>query len=210
MWARVKGKTENDLIALFAHAYMFRPGYIHPERGVTSRTGWIRVLVTLLRPIGFVLKQFPGVGTSTDVVGTGDDRRRAQRGAVARGRDSRDQSSWAGAPRADSELCRGQRPSSRNQCPYLRCCQDDGTGPVRPGEGSRATMASTKLSWVAGVTFGVGGLCGFVLPSVAFANNPEAKFESMDTTATARSPRMNTRRRPAGCSRRWTPTPTAR
>jgi hypothetical protein len=43
MWARVKGKTENDLIKLFAHAYMFRPGYIHPEKGVRSRTGWIRV-----------------------------------------------------------------------------------------------------------------------------------------------------------------------
>jgi Ca2+-binding EF-hand superfamily protein len=42
-------------------------------------------------------------------------------------------------------------------------------------------MASTKLSWVAGVAFGVGGVCGFVLPSVAFANNPEARFESMDT-----------------------------
>src|SRR5262245_13031557 len=32
MWARVKGKTENDLTALFERAYMFRPGYIHPEK----------------------------------------------------------------------------------------------------------------------------------------------------------------------------------
>jgi uncharacterized protein YbjT (DUF2867 family) len=31
MWARVKGKTENDLLKLpFKSAYMFRPGYIQP------------------------------------------------------------------------------------------------------------------------------------------------------------------------------------
>jgi hypothetical protein len=33
-WARVKGKLENDLIALgFKDAYMFRPGYIEPYKG---------------------------------------------------------------------------------------------------------------------------------------------------------------------------------
>ena len=69
MWARVKGKTENDLLALFERAYMFRPGYIHPERGVVSRTGWIRVATVVLRPIGAVLKHIPSVGTRTDVVG---------------------------------------------------------------------------------------------------------------------------------------------
>jgi uncharacterized protein YbjT (DUF2867 family) len=69
MWARVKGKTENDLLALFATAYMFRPGYIHPEKGAVSRTRWIRVAATVLRPVGFLLKQIPGVGTSTDTVG---------------------------------------------------------------------------------------------------------------------------------------------
>ena len=31
MWARVKGKTENDLAKLpFKHVYNFRPGYMHP------------------------------------------------------------------------------------------------------------------------------------------------------------------------------------
>jgi len=69
MWARVKGKTENDLIKLFAHAYMFRPGYIHPEKGVRSRTGWIRVAVTVLKPVGALLKRLPGVGTGSDVLG---------------------------------------------------------------------------------------------------------------------------------------------
>lgn len=34
MWARVKGKTENDLLKLpFKDAYMFRPGFIKPIRG---------------------------------------------------------------------------------------------------------------------------------------------------------------------------------
>ncbi len=39
MWARVKGKTENDLLNLgFKQAYMFRPGAIIPLRGIKSRT----------------------------------------------------------------------------------------------------------------------------------------------------------------------------
>jgi hypothetical protein len=34
MWARVKGKTENDLLKLpFKDAFMFRPGYIQPIKG---------------------------------------------------------------------------------------------------------------------------------------------------------------------------------
>ncbi len=39
MWARVKGKTENDLLKLgFKEAYMFRPGVIIPLRGIKSST----------------------------------------------------------------------------------------------------------------------------------------------------------------------------
>lgn len=39
MWARVKGKTENDLLNLgFKQAFMFRPGMIIPLRGIKSRT----------------------------------------------------------------------------------------------------------------------------------------------------------------------------
>jgi hypothetical protein len=39
MWARVKGKTENALLALsFQAVYMFRPGYIQPVGGVRSKT----------------------------------------------------------------------------------------------------------------------------------------------------------------------------
>lgn len=37
MWARVKGKTENNLLKLpFKDAYMFRPGYIQPTKGLKN------------------------------------------------------------------------------------------------------------------------------------------------------------------------------
>lgn len=39
MWARVKGKTENDLLNLgFKKAFMFRPGAIIPLKGIKSKT----------------------------------------------------------------------------------------------------------------------------------------------------------------------------
>ncbi len=39
MWARVKGRTENDLLQLgFKQAFMFRLGIIIPQRGIKSRT----------------------------------------------------------------------------------------------------------------------------------------------------------------------------
>jgi uncharacterized protein YbjT (DUF2867 family) len=43
MWARVKGRTENELLALFPTAYMFRPGYIQPTDGIESSTPSYRV-----------------------------------------------------------------------------------------------------------------------------------------------------------------------
>jgi uncharacterized protein YbjT (DUF2867 family) len=54
MWARVKGATENALLALPLAAYMFRPGYIQPLHGVRSRTPlyrWIYVVVAPLFPV---------------------------------------------------------------------------------------------------------------------------------------------------------------
>jgi len=36
MWVRVKSKTENDLLRLFKNAYMFRPGYIQPTKGLKN------------------------------------------------------------------------------------------------------------------------------------------------------------------------------
>ena len=52
MWARVKGRTENELLRLpFKAAYMFRPGAILPLHGVRSKTRWMRRLYALASPI---------------------------------------------------------------------------------------------------------------------------------------------------------------
>lgn len=47
MWARVKGKTENDLLALFDSAYMFRPGYIQPTKGLKNTYRIYKILSPL-------------------------------------------------------------------------------------------------------------------------------------------------------------------
>ena len=52
MWARVKGKTENDLLKLpFKAAYMFRPPGIQPLHGVRSKTGWINAIYFVTAPL---------------------------------------------------------------------------------------------------------------------------------------------------------------
>ena len=48
MWARVKGRTENALLAMPFRAYMFRPGYIQPLHGAVAKTGWYRWLYVAL------------------------------------------------------------------------------------------------------------------------------------------------------------------
>src|ERR1700730_17488869 len=45
MWARVKGKTENDLMKLpFKNVYAFRPGYIQPTPGLKNTNKWYTLL----------------------------------------------------------------------------------------------------------------------------------------------------------------------
>ncbi|MHB8077384.1 Rossmann-fold NAD(P)-binding domain-containing protein [Desulfosporosinus fructosivorans] len=45
MWARIKGRTENDLLRLpFKRAFMFRPGYIHPTKGLKRTHIYYRAL----------------------------------------------------------------------------------------------------------------------------------------------------------------------
>jgi uncharacterized protein YbjT (DUF2867 family) len=71
MWARVKGRTENALLALpFKAAYMFRPGYIQPRHGVRSRTRWYRLVYALVAPLYPALKALaPGAVTTTAQLG---------------------------------------------------------------------------------------------------------------------------------------------
>ncbi|SDL25685.1 hypothetical protein SAMN05421823_10531 [Catalinimonas alkaloidigena] len=70
MWARVKGKTENDLLALpFRQAYMFRPGFIEARKGVSSRTPLYNRLYQVIRPLVPLLRKFPKYATSTIILG---------------------------------------------------------------------------------------------------------------------------------------------
>ncbi len=71
MWARVKGRTENALLALgFKGAYMFRPGIIVPLHGIQSRTTAYRVLYTIMSPlVPLIRAAFPNGVTTTERVG---------------------------------------------------------------------------------------------------------------------------------------------
>ena len=71
MWARVKGKTENQLLRLpFKAAFMFRPGFIQPLKGVRSKTRLYQVFYSLLSPIYPFLKWLlPKHVTTTENVG---------------------------------------------------------------------------------------------------------------------------------------------
>ncbi|HEX3903343.1 MAG TPA: NAD(P)H-binding protein [Polyangia bacterium] len=66
MWARVKGETENALFALpFKRAYMFRPGFIQPMHGVTSRTRLYRLLYAVTTPLFPLVKLVSGKAAIT-------------------------------------------------------------------------------------------------------------------------------------------------
>ena len=67
MWARIKGKTENDLMKLqFKDAYMFRPGYIQPIKGLKN-TYKIYKVVAPFYPVFKIL--FPKHVVSLEEVG---------------------------------------------------------------------------------------------------------------------------------------------
>lgn len=71
MWARVKGKTENDLLKLpFKAAFMFRPGAIQPLYGVRSKTAWVQAIYVVTAPLlTFLHRVAPKYITTTEEVG---------------------------------------------------------------------------------------------------------------------------------------------
>jgi hypothetical protein len=71
MWARVKGKTENDLLKLpFKAAYMFRPAGIQPLHGIRSKTAWYQAVYVLAAPLLTLLSRIaPKYVTTTEQVG---------------------------------------------------------------------------------------------------------------------------------------------
>lgn len=70
MWARVKGRTENHLLGAVPDAYMFRPGYIQPLKGVRSKTKLYQALYTVAAPTFPILRRLaPRYVTTTVNVG---------------------------------------------------------------------------------------------------------------------------------------------
>jgi uncharacterized protein YbjT (DUF2867 family) len=51
MWAQVKKRTEDALLALFPNAYMFRIGALRAMHGEVSKTRWTRILYAVSRPL---------------------------------------------------------------------------------------------------------------------------------------------------------------
>ncbi len=70
MWARVKGEAENAILAMpFKAAYAFRPGFIRPMHGITSRTVSYRIFYALFTPLFPILKAlFPKLAITGDQI----------------------------------------------------------------------------------------------------------------------------------------------
>ncbi|NCO01082.1 MAG: NAD(P)H-binding protein [Epsilonproteobacteria bacterium] len=71
MWARVKGKTENDLQKLdFKAAIMFRPGVILPDGTIRSKTKNYQIIYDIFRPLFPLIKRFiPNYVTTAEQLG---------------------------------------------------------------------------------------------------------------------------------------------
>jgi uncharacterized protein YbjT (DUF2867 family) len=71
MWARVKKKTENDVMALpFKAAFAFRPGLIKPLPGVKSKTAVYRAAYAIVNPLFPLIKAVaPSHVTTSEAVG---------------------------------------------------------------------------------------------------------------------------------------------
>ena len=90
MWARVKGRTEDELLALLPNAYMVRLGALVAMHGERSKTRWTRIAYAVFRPLLPVVRAI----TSGSVVTTEELGRAmiavARRGAPQRVLEPRD------------------------------------------------------------------------------------------------------------------------
>lgn len=70
MWARVKGKAENAVLRMGPRAYVFRPGFVQPRRGVRSKTRLYRVTYAMISPLYPALARlWPNGLTTTEHLG---------------------------------------------------------------------------------------------------------------------------------------------
>jgi uncharacterized protein YbjT (DUF2867 family) len=70
MWAQVKGRTEDALLALFPSAFMFRLGALRAMHGEVSKTRWTRIAYAVSRPLLPLVRAIaPSAVISTEELG---------------------------------------------------------------------------------------------------------------------------------------------
>jgi uncharacterized protein YbjT (DUF2867 family) len=91
MWQRVKGATENAILAMpFRASFVFRPAVIRPLHGIRSRTAVYRIFYALLRPgMPLLERLIPAYVTNTEKIGRAM-LNAAKRGARVRVLESKD------------------------------------------------------------------------------------------------------------------------
>lgn len=90
MWAQVKGRTEDALLALFPSAYMVRLSALRAMHGEVSKTRWTRVGYAVLGPLLPLVRAIaPGAVISTEELGRAMIRA-ARQGAPKRVLEPRD------------------------------------------------------------------------------------------------------------------------
>ena len=70
MWARVKGRTEDELLALFPSAYMIRLAMLRPLHGEVAKTRWTRIAYAVLGPLLPIIRALaPGSVITSEELG---------------------------------------------------------------------------------------------------------------------------------------------
>jgi len=70
MWAQVKARVENELLALFPNAYMFRLAVLRAMGGEVSKTRWTRISYIVFRPLMPLIRLLaPGAVITTEQMG---------------------------------------------------------------------------------------------------------------------------------------------
>jgi len=70
MWKRVRGATENALLALPLETYILRPGFIRPRPGSPSKTWWYKVFYQVSVPLYPLLRKvWPSSVTTSENIG---------------------------------------------------------------------------------------------------------------------------------------------
>lgn len=71
MWARVRGETENTLLAMpFKASYVFRPAFVRPMDGIQPKTKWLEWTYKLVGPLFPLVNALaPGYVTTTRQIG---------------------------------------------------------------------------------------------------------------------------------------------